>query len=109
MAGHSASSAASQRLLRLLKKQLARSRHELVRASVQATALSELRLSAASPAEPCDERLENDRGIDTGSYAPAFWICIGCSGLSAVTIGHAAPRQIRAVAGRVPRRATGSA
>jgi MFS family permease len=45
----------------------------------------------------------------TGSYAPAFWICIGCSGLSAVAIWRAAPRQIRAVAGRVPRRATGSA
>jgi MFS family permease len=39
----------------------------------------------------------------TGSYAPAFWICIGCSGLSAVAIWRAAPRQIRAVAGRVPR------
>jgi MFS family permease len=45
----------------------------------------------------------------TGSYAPAFWICIGCSGLSAVAIWRAAPRQIRAVAGRVPRRAIGSA
>ena len=41
----------------------------------------------------------------TGSYAPAFWICIGCSGLSAVAIWRAAPRQIRAVAGRVPRSA----
>ena len=45
----------------------------------------------------------------TGSYTLAFWICIGCSVLSAVAIWRAAPRKIRAVAGRVPRRATGSA
>jgi MFS family permease len=45
----------------------------------------------------------------TGSYAPAFWLAIGASVLSAVAIWRAAPRQIRAVAGRVPRRATGSA
>jgi len=45
----------------------------------------------------------------TGSYAPAFWLAIGASVLSAVAIWLAAPRQIRAVAGRVPRRATGSA
>jgi MFS family permease len=45
----------------------------------------------------------------TGSYTLAFWICIGCSVLSAVAIWRAAPRQIRAVAGRVPPRATGSA
>jgi MFS family permease len=42
----------------------------------------------------------------TGSYALAFWICIGCSGLSAVAIWQAAPRHVRAVAGRVARRAT---
>jgi MFS family permease len=39
----------------------------------------------------------------TGSYASAFWICIGCCVLSAIAIWRAAPRQIRAVAGRVPR------
>ena len=37
----------------------------------------------------------------TGSYTPAFWIAIGCSGLSAVAIWLAAPRKVRAVAGRV--------
>jgi MFS family permease len=45
----------------------------------------------------------------TGSYAPAFWLAIVASLLSAVAIWRAAPRQIRAVAGRVPRRTTGSA
>jgi MFS family permease len=45
----------------------------------------------------------------TGSYATAFWLAIGASVLSAVAIWLAAPRQIRAVAGRVPRRVTGSA
>ncbi len=45
----------------------------------------------------------------TGSYAPAFWLAIGASVLSAVAIWLAAPRQIRAVAGRIPRRATRSA
>ena len=45
----------------------------------------------------------------TGSYAPVFWLAIGASVLSAVAIWRAAPRQIRAVAGRVPRRTTGSA
>jgi MFS family permease len=44
----------------------------------------------------------------TGSYALAFWICIGCSALSAVAIWRAAPRQVRAVAGRIPRRLTES-
>jgi len=37
----------------------------------------------------------------TGSYTSAFWIAIGCSALSALAIWRAAPRQIRAVAGRV--------
>ena len=45
----------------------------------------------------------------TGSYTPAFWLAIGASALSAVAIWLAAPRQIRAVAGRIPPRATGSA
>jgi MFS family permease len=45
----------------------------------------------------------------TGSYALAFWICIAGSGLSAVAIWRAAPRQVRAVAGRIPRRLTESA
>jgi len=39
----------------------------------------------------------------TGSYALAFWIAIGCSALSAGAIWLAAPRKVRAVAGRVPR------
>jgi MFS family permease len=37
----------------------------------------------------------------TGSYTVAFWIAIGCSALSAAAIWLAAPRQVRAVAGRV--------
>jgi len=37
----------------------------------------------------------------TGSYAPAFLIAIGCCLLSAVAIWLAAPRQVRAVAGRI--------
>jgi MFS family permease len=39
----------------------------------------------------------------TGSYAPAFWIAIVASAGSAVAIWLAAPRQVRAVAGRVAR------
>jgi MFS family permease len=39
----------------------------------------------------------------TGSYAPAFWICIALSGLSAAAIWIAAPRKVRAVAGQVHR------
>jgi MFS family permease len=39
----------------------------------------------------------------TGSYTLAFWIAIGCSVLSAVAIWLAAPRKVRAVAGRVHR------
>jgi len=37
----------------------------------------------------------------TGSYRLVFWIAIGCSALSAVAIWLAAPRKVRAVAGRV--------
>jgi MFS family permease len=37
----------------------------------------------------------------TGSYAPAFWICIALSGISAIAIFRAGPGQIRAVAGRI--------
>ena len=37
-----------------------------------------------------------------GSYTIAFWICIALSTVSAIAIWLAAPRQIRAVAGRVP-------
>ncbi|MGH7393572.1 MAG: MFS transporter [Candidatus Rokuibacteriota bacterium] len=40
----------------------------------------------------------------TGSYAPAWWIAIGCSALSALAIWLAAPRKVRAVAGRISRR-----
>jgi len=36
----------------------------------------------------------------TGSYTPAFWIAIGGSTLSALAIWLAAPRKVRAVAGR---------
>ncbi len=36
----------------------------------------------------------------TGSYTLAFWIAIGCSALSAMAIWLAAPREVRAVAGR---------
>jgi MFS family permease len=39
----------------------------------------------------------------TGTYALAFWIAIGCCALSAMAIWLAAPRQVRAVAGRVDR------
>ena len=37
----------------------------------------------------------------TGSYTLAFWIAIACCVLSAVAIWIAAPRKVRAVAGRV--------
>jgi len=36
----------------------------------------------------------------TGSYTLAFWIAIGGSALSALAIWLAAPRKVRAVAGR---------
>jgi MFS family permease len=39
----------------------------------------------------------------TGSYAPAFSICVGLNMVSAVAIFRAAPGKIRAVAGRVGR------
>jgi MFS family permease len=39
----------------------------------------------------------------TGSYAPAFWIAIGCSTISAGAIWRAAPGKVRAVAGRTAR------
>src|SRR3989441_1147937 len=39
----------------------------------------------------------------TGSYVLAFWIAIGASIVSAVAMRLAAPRKVRAVAGRVPR------
>jgi MFS family permease len=39
----------------------------------------------------------------TGSYALAWWIAIGCSVVSAVAIWLAAPRGVRAVAGRLPK------
>lgn len=38
----------------------------------------------------------------TGSYVLAFWIAIGASIVSAVAMWLAAPRKVRAVAGRVP-------
>ena len=41
-----------------------------------------------------------------GDYVLAFWISIGCSVVSAALIWLAAPRKVRAVAGRIPRRAT---
>jgi len=39
----------------------------------------------------------------TGSYAPAFWLAIACSVVSAAAMWLAAPRKVRLVAGRVPR------
>jgi MFS family permease len=39
----------------------------------------------------------------TGSYSTAFWIAAGCSALSALAIWLAAPRKVRAVAGRAER------
>jgi MFS family permease len=43
----------------------------------------------------------------TGSYAPAFWIAIACSTISAGAIWLAAPGKVRAVAGRIHRPAAG--
>ena len=43
----------------------------------------------------------------TGSYAPAFWVAIGCSVVSAIAIWRAAPGRVRAVAGRVEQRRAG--
>jgi len=42
----------------------------------------------------------------TGSYTLAWWIAIACCVVSAIAIWLAAPRQIRAVAGRIPQRVT---
>jgi predicted MFS family arabinose efflux permease len=39
----------------------------------------------------------------TGSYAPAFWLAIGCSAGSVLAMWMAAPRKVRLVAGRAPR------
>jgi MFS family permease len=39
----------------------------------------------------------------TGSYISAFWIAAACSAISATAIWFAAPRKVRAVAGRVQR------
>jgi MFS family permease len=39
----------------------------------------------------------------TGSYTLAWWIAIGCCVISAIAIWLAAPRHVRAVAGRIPR------
>jgi cyanate permease len=41
----------------------------------------------------------------TGNYVLAFQIAIGCSVVSAVAIWLAAPRKVRAVAGRLRARA----
>ena len=38
-----------------------------------------------------------------GSYAMAFWICVGLSGLSVVAVWLAAPRKVRVVAGQMHR------
>jgi MFS family permease len=37
----------------------------------------------------------------TGSYTPAFWICIGLNAVSAMAIFRASPGKVRAVAGRI--------
>ena len=42
----------------------------------------------------------------TGRYAPGFQVALGCCAISAVAIWLAAPRHVRAVAGRVPRAPT---
>jgi MFS family permease len=44
----------------------------------------------------------------TGTYAPAFWIAMGCSAFSATAIWFAAPGKVRAVAGRADRLSAGS-
>ncbi len=38
-----------------------------------------------------------------GSYAMAFWVCVGLSGLSVVAVWLAAPRKVRVVAGQAHR------
>jgi cyanate permease len=38
---------------------------------------------------------------ETGSYASAFWISVACGVMSIAAIWLAAPRKVRAVAGRV--------
>ena len=43
----------------------------------------------------------------TGSYSAAFWIAAGCSAFSALAIWLAAPRKVRAVAGRADRLSAG--
>ena len=40
----------------------------------------------------------------TGSYAPAFWLAMGLSGVSIACIWQAAPRKVRLVAGQLARR-----
>jgi heme exporter protein D len=36
-----------------------------------------------------------------GTYAFAFWICVGLIALSVLALWRAAPRKVRAVAGRM--------
>jgi len=36
-----------------------------------------------------------------GTYAFAFWICVGLIALSVLALWRAAPRKVRAVAGRI--------
>jgi MFS family permease len=43
----------------------------------------------------------------TGTYTLAWWIAIACCAISSAAIWLAAPRRVRAVAGRIPRQATG--
>ncbi|MCP5366551.1 MAG: MFS transporter [Hyphomicrobiales bacterium] len=45
----------------------------------------------------------------TGSYAPAFWLCMGLSLVSVLCIWMAAPRRVRLVAGQAARRAAAPA
>src|SRR6266850_2044939 len=40
----------------------------------------------------------------TGNYVLAFWLAVGACAVSAVAMWLAAPRKVRAVAGRIPRR-----
>jgi cyanate permease len=39
----------------------------------------------------------------TGSYAPAWWMALGFSGLSMLCMWRAAPRRVRVVAGQIDR------
>lgn len=64
-------------------------------------AVLNLASNAGAGAGPWVAGLVYDR---TGSYGPAFWLAIACSVVSVAAMWFAAPRKVRLVAGRVPRR-----